>query len=460
MKVLRAATLIIALAIAATASAQKAPHYPIEQFKIKNGLRVVLSEDHSVPVVGLDVVYDVGSRSEVKGRTGFAHLFEHMMFQGSQNLGKLQFIRLIQSNGGILNGSTRFDFTNYFEVVPSNTVETMLWAEADRMKGLAITQDNLTNQQGVVKSEVRVNVLNRPYGGFPWLPMPQAANTNWYNAHNFYGDLTDLDAATLDDVQKFFKNYYAPNNAVLVIAGDIEAGQVLPWVKKYFEGIPRQEIPARPDVTEPRQEQEKRVTQDDKLATRPALAFAYHVPPRNTPEWYAMGILREILAGGRDSLLYQELVQKRGLTGEIDGGINELGNQFNIQGPTLLDFALFHDKDKPADEILAAADSQIEKLRSAPVEPATLARAKVKIRARFYDQLDTFAGFGKADLLAAYALFDDAPQKVNEILDGFQKVAPDLVQKTAQEWLRKTNRTILVVNPGAPAKTASAGGAR
>ena len=206
----------------------------------------------------------------------------------------------------------------------------------------------------------------------------------------------------------------------------------------------------------PSGDQEKRVSQDDKLATRPALAFAYHVPPRNTPEWYAMGILREILAGGRDSLLYQELVQKRGLTGEVDGGINELGNQFNIQGPTLLDFYLFHDKDKPADDILAAADGQIEKLRSAPVDAATLSRAKVKIRARFYDQLDAFSGFGKADLLAAYALFDDAPQKINGILDEFQKVTPELLQKTAQEWLRKTNRTILVVNPGAPAKSASA----
>jgi predicted Zn-dependent peptidase len=152
-------------------------------------------------------------------------------------------------------------------------------------------------------------------------------------------------------------------------------------------------------------------------------------------------------------------VQKRGLTGDIDGGINELGNQFNIQGPTLLDFYLFHDKDKPADEILAAADEQIEKLRAAPVDAATLSRAKVKIRAHFYDQLDAFSGFGKADLLAAYALFDDAPQNINGILDGFQKVTPELLQKTAQEWLRKTNRTILVVNPGAPAKSASARGA-
>ncbi|MFL5276321.1 MAG: M16 family metallopeptidase [Myxococcales bacterium] len=447
----------------AAAAGEKAPQaglgIPVQYEKLSNGLKVVLSPDHTAPLAAIAVYYGIGFRIEPRDRTGFAHLFEHMMFQGSRNLGKLQFIRLVQSNGGLLNGSTRFDFTNYYEVVPANTVEPMLWAEADRMKGLAITQENLTNQQGVVKSEVRVNVLNRPYGGFPWLPMPQVANSNWYNARNFYGDLTDLDAATLDDVQKFFKSYYAPNNAVLAVVGDIDPAQVLAWAKQYFEPIPRQEIPPRPDITEPRQEQEKRVAQDDKLATRPALAFAYHVPPRNTPEWYAMGILREILAGGHDSLLYQELVQKRALTGHVDGDINELGSQFNVQGPTLLDFALFHDKEKSADEILAAADEQIEKLRSSPVDAATLKRAKVKIRAQLYDELDAFSGFGKADLLAAYALFDDAPQNVNHILEGFEKVTPELVQKTAQEWLRKTNRTVLVVNPGAPAKSASAGGA-
>ncbi|MFL5365016.1 MAG: M16 family metallopeptidase [Myxococcales bacterium] len=445
-------------AAAGEKAAQAGLAIPVQYEKLSNGLKVVLSPDHTAPLAAIAVYYGIGFRIEPRDRTGFAHLFEHMMFQGSRNLGKLQFIRLVQSNGGLLNGSTRFDFTNYYEVVPANTVEPMLWAEADRMKGLAITQENLTNQQGVVKSEVRVNVLNRPYGGFPWLPMPQVANSNWYNAHNFYGDLTDLDAATLDDVQKFFKSYYAPNNAVLAVVGDIDPAQVLAWAKQYFEPIPRQEIPPRPDITEPRQEQEKRVAQDDKLATRPALAFAYHVPPRNTPEWYAMGILREILAGGHDSLLYQELVQKRALTGHVDGDINELGSQFNVQGPTLLDFALFHDKEKSADEILAAADEQIEKLRSSPVDAATLKRAKVKIRAQLYDELDAFSGFGKADLLAAYALFDDAPQNVNHILEGFDKVTPELVQKTAQEWLRKTNRTVLVVNPGAPAKSASAGG--
>jgi zinc protease len=461
---------LLCAAACATSPAPKAPPaerqepaqaglgIPVQYEKLSNGLKVVLSPDHTAPLTVVAVYYGIGFRTEPRNRTGFAHLFEHMMFQGSRNLGKLQFIKLVQSNGGVLNGSTRFDFTNYFEVVPSNTVETMLWAEADRMKGLRISQDNLTNQQGVVKSEVRVNVLNRPYGGFPWLPMPQVANSNWYNAHNFYGDLTDLQAATLDDVQKFFQSYYAPNNAVLAVVGDIDVAQVLAWAKEYFEPIPREEIPPRPDVSEPRQEEEKRVVEDDKLATRPALAFAYHVPPRNTPEWYAMGILREILAGGRDSVLYQELVQKRGLTGDIDGDINELGSQFNVQGPALLDFSLFHDKDKSADEILAAADEQIEKLRSAPVDASTLARARVKIRAHLYDELDALSGFGKADLLASYALFDDAPQNVNRILEGFDKVTPELLQKTAQEWLRKTNRTVLVLNPGAAPKAASAGG--
>src|SRR5579872_5306831 len=180
---------------------------PVTYYKLSNGLRVVLSPDTTAPTVVTALYYRIGFRIEPKDRTGFAHLFEHMMFQGSQNLGKMEFIKLVQSNGGILNGSTRFDFTNYFEVMPAHKLETALWAEGDRMKGLSITQDNLTNQQGVVKNEVKVNVLNQPYGGFPWLDMPQFANKNWFNAHNFYGDLKDLDSAKLEDVNKFFKTY-------------------------------------------------------------------------------------------------------------------------------------------------------------------------------------------------------------------------------------------------------------
>ena len=186
---------------------RRMPTIPVEYHRLPNGLRVVLSTDHTAPTVTVAVYYNVGLRLEPRNRTGFAHLFEHMMFQGSTNLGKMEFARLVQGNGGQFNGSTRFDFTNYFEILPAHKLETALWAEADRMRGLDITQDNLTNQQGVVKNEVRVNVLNQPYGGFPWLDLPQYANENWYNAHNFYGDLNDLDSATLDDVQQFFRTY-------------------------------------------------------------------------------------------------------------------------------------------------------------------------------------------------------------------------------------------------------------
>ncbi|HKF41578.1 MAG TPA: pitrilysin family protein [Thermoanaerobaculia bacterium] len=425
---------------------------PVEYHKLDNGLKVVLSPDHTSPKTVVAVYYGIGFRIEPRDRTGFAHLFEHMMFQGSGNLGKMEFIKLVQSNGGILNGSTRFDFTNYFEIVPSHTLEMAIWAEADRMRGLAINQDNLTNQQGVVKSEVRVNVLNRPYGGFPWLDMPQYANTNWFNAHNFYGDLKDLDAATLEDVQKFFKTYYAPNNAAMAVTGDFDPKQAMAWIQKYFGDIPKAALPPPPDISEPRQEKEKRATKEDKLATRPALAFSYHMPPRDTPEYYAMGVLEEILIEGRDSLLYQALVQKNGLTGGVNGGINELGNMFNIKGPVLFTVSMFHDKDKSPDQILKVVDEEIEKLRTTPVDRDTLARAMVKTRSGLYDSIDGLFGFGKADLLCAYALFDDDPGKINRIEDEFRKVTPELILKTAKEYLRPTNRTVLVVEAKGEAK--------
>ena len=316
---------------------------PIEYYKLDNGLKVVLSQDKTTPIVTVAVYYNIGLRIEPKDRTGFAHLFEHMMFQGSENLGKMEFVKLINKNGGILNGSTRFDFTNYFEIVPAHKLETMLWAEADRMKGLAITQENLTNQQGVVTNEVKVNVLNRPYGGFPWLDMPQYANVSWYNAHNFYGDLADLDAATLKDVQSFFDTFYAPNNAALVVVGDFENSEAKNFIQKYFGEIPSSNLPPKPDISEPKQTEEKFASKDDKLATRPALAFSYHVPEKNTPEYYAMGLIHQILAEGSDSRLYQKLVNEKSVTGNISGGINLLGNMYNYSGPMLWTLSLFHD---------------------------------------------------------------------------------------------------------------------
>lgn len=430
---------------------------PVEYYKLPNGLRLVLSPDHTAPTVCVAVYYRIGFRVEPKDRTGFAHLFEHMMFQGSQNLGKMEFIKLVQQNGGILNGSTRFDFTNYFETLPSNKLETALWAEADRMNGLAVTEDNLKNQQAVVGNEVKVNVINRPYGGFPWLDMPQYANTNWYNAHNFYGDLKDIEAATLTDVQSFFKTYYAPNNAALAIVGDFEPAQARQMVEKYFGGIKQSQLPAVPDLTEPKQEKEKHATKVDPLAKRPAIAIAYHMPERNTPEYYAMGLIDQILIEGDDSLEYQELVQKQGLTAGVEGGINYLGNMFNYKGPMLFMADLRFDPATSPDSIVKAWDGSIESLRTKPVDKETLDRARVKFRSGLYDSIGRLGGFGLADMLASFALFDDNPARINSLVAEFDKVTPALIQKTAQEYLRPENRTILVLEtkpdeaPTAPA---------
>lgn len=434
--------------------AQEKLDFPVIYDTLPNGLKVVLSPDSSAPIAVVAVYYHIGFRIEPRDRTGFAHLFEHLMFQGSQNLGKMEFVKLIQANGGVLNGSTRFDFTNYFEIVPSNTLRTMLWAEADRMRGLDITQENLTNQQGVVKNEVRVNVLNQPYGGFPWLDMPQVANTNWYNAHNFYGDLADIDAATLEDAKSFFEQYYSPNDAALVVVGDFDPAQVKAWIQEYFANIPSSERPPMPDLTEPRQTEEKRVTKKDPLAPRPALAIAYHMPERGTPEYYAMGVIDQMLLQGKDSRLYQALVQRRGLTGDVSGGINLLGNMYDYEGPMLWMASLIHDKDVPADSILGVMDAVIDSLRTTPVDRATLDRALVKMRSDLYDTLGGMYGFGRADLLASFALFDGDPARINQIEDHLRAVTPELIQKTAQEYLRPTNRTVLLVEPGAAANPA------
>jgi len=444
-------SVLATLAMAApSAQAPKPVTVPIEYHTLENGLKVVLSRDTSSPTAVVAVYYNIGFRIEPKDRTGFAHLFEHMMFQGSEHLGKNEFSSLVESNGGLLNGSTRFDFTNYFEIVPAHTVETMLWAEADRMRGLSITQENLTNQQGVVKNEVKVNVLNAPYGGFPWLDLPQLANTNWYNSHNFYGELEDLDAATLADVQQFFKTYYAPNNAVLVVTGDIDYAQTLGWVRQYFSGIPASKLPPQPDISEPRQEKEKRSTRVDPLINRPALALGYHHPKRDTPEYYAMGLIDQLLVQGQDSRLYEAIVQKRGLTGSVLGGANPgLGSMFDVNGPVLWTVYMIHDADKPADDIIKVIDEEIARLQNTPVTQAELDLALVKRRSALYAEQEMYVRFGRANLLGVYALFDDDPGKINRLEEEFRKVTPELIQKTAREYLRPGNRTILTVTPKA-----------
>jgi predicted Zn-dependent peptidase len=431
-------------------SAKAVFNVPVTYYKLPNGLKVVLSPDKTAPTVVIAAYYKIGFRIEPRDRTGFAHLFEHMMFQGSKNLGKMEFIKLVQQNGGVLNGSTRFDFTNYFEILPAHKLETGLWAEADRMRGLTITQENLTNQQGVVGNEVKVNVLNTPYGGFPWLDMPQYANTNWYNAHNFYGDLKDFEAATLKDVQDFFNTYYSPSNAVVVVVGDFEVAGAKGMIEKYFASIPAGKPPTLPDLTEPKQEQEKKANKKDALARRPALAFSYHMPPRNSPEYYAMGLLDQMLLQGDDSLLRQELVKGRALTDSVTGGINDgLGNMYNYYGPMLWTTSLYHDTNVTSVQIMAAVDKVVEEARTKPVEQKAIDRALVKLRSDLYDNIGGFFGVGRADLLANFALFDDNPSRINTLEAEFRKVTPEVIQRTAREYLRPTNRTVLVVEPGA-----------
>jgi zinc protease len=288
--------------------------------------------------------------------------------------------------------------------------------------------------------------------------MPMAANSNWYNAHNFYGDLTDIEAAKLDEVKKFFDTFYAPNNAVLAIVGDFDPAEARKFVEKYFAPIKAEQVPPQPDLTEPRQDKEKHVTKKDPLAPKPAIAVGYHMPDRNTPEYYAMGLIEQMLIEGDDSLLRQELVQKRGLTDSVEGGINLLGNMFDYNGPMILSADLTFDASTKPETVLEGIDAVVEPLRSKPVDQKTLDRSLVKLRSSLYDTMGQFGGFGLMDMLASFALFDDDPARVNSLVGEFRKVTPELVQKTAQEYLRSANRTVILVEPAhkdaaaAPAK--------
>jgi len=436
------------------ASAEPVVKIPVEMHTLDNGLRVVLSPDSTAPIVAVTVYYGIGFRIEPRGRTGFAHLFEHLMFQGSENLAKGEFNKLIAGNGGLSSGSTRFDFTVYYETVPSHVLETVLWAEADRMRSPAVTEESLRNQKDVVSNEIRVKVLNQPYGGFPLLTMPQIANSNWYNAHNFYGDLADLEAAQLDDVQQFFRTYYVPANAVLTIVGDFDRAKTLEWVQRYFGDIPGGARPTLPDLSEPVQTAERRHAQTAPKADRPALAVAWHMPERGTPEFWAMAWVHQILASGRDSLLHQSLVQQHGYTGGVVSSINTLGSQFNYRGPMLFDVSLFHDSGTSAEQILAAIDEETTRLAAAPVDAATYARAKVKVRSHFYNLIDK--QLDRAGLISATTLFDGDPQRVNQIERRLMSVTPEQIQAAARQILRKDNRTVVQMVPGKKDQPASA----
>ena len=434
-------------------------HIDTQYYTLANGLKVVLSRDPLVPTATVGVYYGIGFRIEPRNRTGFAHLFEHLMFQGSKHAPKGEFDKIIAGNGGVNNGSTRFDFTNYYEVVPSNALESVLWVEGDRMHGLDLTPDALKNQQGVVSNEVKVNVLNQPYGGWPWLDLPQLANVNWYNAHNFYGDLTEIEAATLGDAQQFFLRYYRPNNAVLVVAGDIDYDATKAMIERYFGDIQKGPPIKLPSLAEPRQTKAKFKIKPDPLAPKPAYSVAWHMPPRDTPQWYAMGLLDQIVGQGQDSRLYNKLVRQTGIASGVQSGINiGLGNMYNYRGPMLWTIGFIHDPSKSRAEVEKAVDSVIEDIRTKPVSADELERARTKIRSSLYNLADPSTRFGLIDLLAVGAMWENDPQWVNRLESGFDKVTPALILATAKEYLRPTNRSVLLIQPAPKAAAQPAGG--
>jgi len=450
----------VAAILAASAAAQAAavmPKVPIVSSTLPNGLKLVISEDHSAPVATVAVYYGVGFRIEPKGRTGFAHLFEHMMFQGSANVKKFEHAKYVEANGGSLNGSTRLDHTNYYQDVPADRVELALWLEADRMRSLDVSEENLDNQKKVVSEEVRVNVLNQPYAAFEWLDLWMNANQNWPNAHNFYGDLTELEAATIGDVRDFFKKYYAPNNAVLVVVGDVDPAEVSGWATKYFADIPKAATPAAPDVTEPPQTKEKRLSQSDKLANLPALAIGWHLPAQTSSDFPAMVLLNTILQGDESSRLYQRLVKEKEISLDWTAAINlYLGNEFDYNGPMLLTARTTYKPGHTVDEILKEVDAVVSDVQARGVTAKELADAKVRFRSAYYDQLES--SFGKANLLAAFALFRGDPALINTALQPFESVTPAQAQAVAKKYLVSSNRTVIDRVPEPKAEGAPKGG--
>jgi zinc protease len=429
----------------------------IEHKTLGNGLQVVVAPDRTAPVVTVGVYYKIGFRLEPKGRSGFAHLFEHMMFQGSENAAKMQHIKLINSSGGVLNGSTMYDVTNYYQAVPSNALERVLWLEADRMRALKVDDENLRNQRDVVKEEVRVNVMNQPYGGFPWLDMPPVAFRNWANAHNFYGDFADLDAASLSDVQTFFRTYYVPNNAVLLILGDVSPSEGFALAEKHFANIPAGPPPRFADPSEPRQSEERRGDVVEKFGTLPAMAIGYVVPERRTSDWCAMALLDQALHGGRAGRIYRELVLEKQLAVEADGGIDDI---FGYNGPTQMTTRILHKPEVTSEATLAAFDTVIRATREEGISASELEQLKVKWRSDYFATLEGGRGgympkYGLMHLLACFTLFDGQPGLVNTILDGFLRVTREQVQNVARTYLVPENRAIVWRKPPAASKEAA-----
>jgi zinc protease len=346
---------------------------------------VVVAPDRTAPVVTVGVYYNIGFRLEPRGRSGFAHLFEHMMFQGSAHAGKMMHIKLINSSGGVLNGSTHYDVTNYYEAVPSNALDRVLWLEADRMRALKVDDENLRNQRDVVKEEVRVNVLNQPYGGFPWLDMPPVAFRNWPNAHNFYGDFADLDAATLGDVQQFFPHLLRALERRAADPRRRHPEEGFALARRHFESIPAG--PPRPaaDVSEAPFEGERRGEVEEKFGTLPGIAIGYRAPDRRTADWYALAMLDQALHGGRAGRVYRKLgagtANRRGhrRRHSVSGG-----RPFRLQRPDAAGRALLYKPEYSVERRSRRYDAVLDEVRQHGIERDELEQVQGEVSLRLF----------------------------------------------------------------------------
>jgi len=395
-------------------------------------------------VVAVLVMYKVGSRDEKPGKTGFAHLFEHMMFQGSENVPKGKHFEYVEANGGVMNGFTSFDLTTYFEILPVSKLPLGLWLEADRMRSLQVSEENLNNQRAVVKEERRLSVDNQPYAR-AMERLREIAYDNFANQHSIIGSMEDLDNATLEDVQSFFRTHYAPNNAVLVIAGDYDPRRVMREVRDLFADIPAQPEPEPVDLTEPHRE-ERREQFHDPLASVPAVAITWKIPPRNTLENDALQIAGDLLLGGRASRLYQRMVKQEPIAVSVSGGAESrpAPNLFRI-------FALHHPNQTP-EYVEQVVYEEIARLAEQGITSDELERVRSQLLAqRWSDNLyyGLQSPLGRALGLAYCALFENDPGEVNRMTERLMSITAEQVQQAVAQFLNGSrNRTVMHVVPG------------
>jgi predicted Zn-dependent peptidase len=412
--------------------------------KLKNGLRVILSEDHSAPTFSIAVTYNVGSADEKARRTGFAHLFEHMMFKGSENVGPGEHFTLIFNNGGNMNGTTNQDRTLYFETLPANQLEMALFLESDRMKSLDINKVNLDNQRNAVQEERRLGLDNQPYGKTYEVVGEQAYDNTAYK-HSVIGSMEDLNAASVDDVATFFKTYYSPNNAVLSIVGDVDTKKTMALIEKYFGQIARQPQPKRPDLTEPPHTAERRSTIEDPLARLPQVDIAWVAPPAGTPDFDALDVVSWVLSSGRSARLNQVVVREKQLA--VFAGA---GNP-DKRGPGLFQVSAQAAIGKNPADVEAALLEEIEKVKTGPIQDWEIEKAHNNaVRQQAAAVTSTLQ---RAIQLGEYALFYDNPNLVNTRADSYKKITAADVQRVAKKYLTKENRSVVITMPKAgPAK--------